>query len=1425
MAVFGGTAPAALAADTYPEGGYFEEKNAYIEQNVATKEALIELIQQNSTGSDTLASIVEAIVTPEMVGAIVTPVIEGYLSSSDQIVALAAPMIKGAVADQLGEFGIADQSVLDLLNGIIDEALASDAVDAVLASDFAQDVIARAISYAIADVVASLDSGAIVDAAMADAWDTVADTIFGTAPIDVLGVPVKSGLADASASFPLYTTDLYSVAEANLSYYTVDWTYPVSYSLLVSTDAVLQTSSNHTFTYPGEAVSLKYRSGGSSWKPTYDMRVYTAHVNEAGQLCVTPTSNLLVGGACVAAKQAGKPEALTVTGWNANTVALAVGLGAFTTVGEQVASNPQQYYDDVLANLDIKQIVLDATVRAVKDEVVERVEAKILEIKADIYARIAEALAQFGIVVDLDPLADDLAAAGQKILAAAGPVGYEKLVEYLQAAPITAPAVETAVPPVVGQTVAVTAGRWDPLKTKINEITYEWRVAGSSEVIGTGLSVTVPAAALGRQLEVAVTAPSHLTSMIDGQFGQDLIWRGVFRTPAAVPGELSVVAQPELDNTNPTIEDTIAVVGAEFNPQADLAYQWQADGQPIDGATGASLRVEPAMVGQVLSVEVTASVADGSRNPFQRTLSTTPVAPKPTQVVTSSNYSTASPTVGQTVSLTAPEFSPEAAPVYEWYLDDAADPVATTASVEVLPEWAGHRLAAQVKSAPVVGWTPAAVVLPSIEVAPGAIVLGDVELTGRALVGQTVTAAAGASPAGATVTYEWFEDESLAEPAQGEVVPGSNGASFIPAAGAVGKALHVKATAELTGHATESKSARTDLVESNQIQVRATVKGVAKAGADLVVEAEVSPEMPAAWAYQWTLDGEDIDGATAATHTARPADIGGALAVKVTATPHDHAYLPLTVEQAAGTVAKADVALSELTITPAAPAVGVELRASAKASPADRAVVYTWYRDAVGEPNLLVADSATYTPVPADLGHDLVVVAAVAEDQTHLGAELSQPAQGKVQLGTIKLSDPVVSGTPVVGVPLTAAATADPADATVTYVWKRGGAEVAKGEEYTPAAADLGQPLTVVATANRAGYGTTVAGAATAAVEAGSFAVGQVVVSPEPVVGVASQASVAPVPAGASVRYEWKVAGRVVSSAPSYTPVQDDQGESLAVTAVVSLPGHNSQTLASAPATVMANPAGRINNYRSFTLSPDLDGDGRGEIVAVHHTGEVRVHVTAANGTVTASKVVDQVDPAYRVVAPGDITGDGKGDLMYIDQGGRLYLRNGLGGHQFGGALQQIGWGWVGWKAIPCGDLNGDGKTDLLGINDATGKLFFYPGLGNGLFGAKKQVGWGWSGWNLYSAGDLNGDGKNDILGIRPDGYLFFYPGRGDGTFGSKKHVGQGWNGFTMAGGADLNGDRVADIVGREDSSGTLYYYKGLGQGGFAWRQQIATGW
>ncbi|MFF9914457.1 FG-GAP repeat domain-containing protein [Streptomyces sp. NPDC013457] len=177
---------------------------------------------------------------------------------------------------------------------------------------------------------------------------------------------------------------------------------------------------------------------------------------------------------------------------------------------------------------------------------------------------------------------------------------------------------------------------------------------------------------------------------------------------------------------------------------------------------------------------------------------------------------------------------------------------------------------------------------------------------------------------------------------------------------------------------------------------------------------------------------------------------------------------------------------------------------------------------------------------------------------------------------------------------------------------------------------------------------------------------------------------------------------------------------------------------------------------------------------------------------------------------------DGSSDIAQIFQGG-LYVEG-----------NYVGGGWSGYNTlVGPGDLTGDGRGDLLG-RDGSGTLYLFRGNGQGTsFAARIKVGTGWGTYNkIVGAGDYTGDGRTDIVARTSGGDLYVYAGTGVAAtpFKARVKVGSGWNTYAkLVAPGDLNADGKGDLLG-VTSSGDLYGYLNSSAGKFTARARIGYG-
>lgn len=249
----------------------------------------------------------------------------------------------------------------------------------------------------------------------------------------------------------------------------------------------------------------------------------------------------------------------------------------------------------------------------------------------------------------------------------------------------------------------------------------------------------------------------------------------------------------------------------------------------------------------------------------------------------------------------------------------------------------------------------------------------------------------------------------------------------------------------------------------------------------------------------------------------------------------------------------------------------------------------------------------------------------------------------------------------------------------------------------------------------------------------------------------------------------------------------------------------------------------------------DFTSDLKPDVLTTGSDGTLWIHRGMGNGRYAAPSRIGTGWDIYReVISPGDFNSDGRPDLLARSRDGGLWFYPGTG--QVGGTNEgylkpvKIGTGWnVYSQILGAGDLTGDGKPDLIARHE-NGTLWRYDGTGrvssnNEGYGKAVRIGTGgWASLQLTAPGDFDGSGTTDVLARDPWGSLYLYRGNGNGTFAPSEFIGLGWNLFSqLIGTGDTTGDRLGDLIG-VTSSGTVWHYSGTGSKSEGYAPGIAAG-
>lgn len=222
------------------------------------------------------------------------------------------------------------------------------------------------------------------------------------------------------------------------------------------------------------------------------------------------------------------------------------------------------------------------------------------------------------------------------------------------------------------------------------------------------------------------------------------------------------------------------------------------------------------------------------------------------------------------------------------------------------------------------------------------------------------------------------------------------------------------------------------------------------------------------------------------------------------------------------------------------------------------------------------------------------------------------------------------------------------------------------------------------------------------------------------------------------------------------------------------------------------------------TLFADVDGDGRADAIAVNQSG---VWVMLADkpivgpwgiyyptGFGTPTKWADGPLYGARKTLVGDVNGDGKADLIMIDQFGgvRVALSDGT---KFTKPQAVTTFANFGTMGTFVGDVNGDGRADLIMVNGDGVYVMLSSVSSDGRIVFVNRGKWSapFYGNRLTTVADFDGDGKTDLIAVNEENV---YVARSSGVnFGISLVSDSPFFGSLDTLFADVTGDKRADGI------------------------------
>lgn len=248
---------------------------------------------------------------------------------------------------------------------------------------------------------------------------------------------------------------------------------------------------------------------------------------------------------------------------------------------------------------------------------------------------------------------------------------------------------------------------------------------------------------------------------------------------------------------SPSVGQTLTASAGSWGPgSVSLGYQWNANGAPISGATGSTLALTPALVGESVTVTVTGS----ETNYVTQSQTSSPVAVAPGSLTVAIPTIAGTAKVGDKLTLRAGTWTSGTALTYQWYANNRAISRATGTTFTLTGSQYKDAITVKVTGTDAGYASVTETSKSTAKVAAGTLKSATPTITGTAKYGKRLTAKAGTWTAKTKLAYQWY--------AAGHAIKGATRSTFTLAKAEENKTVTVKVTGSLTGYTSVVKTSK-----------------------------------------------------------------------------------------------------------------------------------------------------------------------------------------------------------------------------------------------------------------------------------------------------------------------------------------------------------------------------------------------------------------------------------------------------------------------------------------------------------------------------------------------------------------------------------------------------------------------------------------